>query len=1770
MFSLFLFNEGFTQRFSTYTSTDCGNLNIDFAINGGLDFCEGDTVTLINSTDSIFDFYVIDWSHGKLDTVYDKKDLKHVYYFPDSMLCPAPPLAVYFLGVKNCKNNKQTKVWGAYGISHIYRPLADFGFDSDSVCYGRKVCVKSHACNADSIVWNYNNEAILTDSCYTFNSSGPKIITMIAFNKCASDTVTKILNVVEYPSARVDVSTNVKNNSVCIGDTVTFINASNSWSKTSWSFPPLDDKIWQLDTTISNVEKSLPYDTIVYFDTIRFIVLDTGILKFRLNSKNPCDSITWDYNLKVVESAIIQFKQPERYCETAYFTPEVNIIGDVDKYNWSFQGGIPATSLSPSPKNIYYDKTGTYTVILRATNSCGTSMDSIQIFVDAKPTLRIDSINNKICKSAEQILLNASLPGGTWLGTGVDSNGVFDPTDLMMGIYEIIYSTKVGGCAVSDTIQLFVVDTTIVVALPTSLCINTAPSQILVTPPGGIFSGPGINAFGLFDPTLTGLGAFLVTYTYTDSNGCNSLGTTNVTVELPPEISNKDSLIICIGNQNIDLSQALELNSNPTGGKYSFILNGKPVNPIINSANYKAGTFQILINYQINLCTVQDTATIIFIQTPVLIVSNDTILCDRDGIFRLQTNLPGGFWTGPGVNPTTGLIDLLVVITDTAVYTYTFQIGISCEATQQCTIYIDDKGKGIRAGQDVSFCKDNSAQFDLTGFSPVGGSWIGTGIIDDSIGRIDLSKLISDSAYVYHYCMLKPLASPCTFCDSIQFTMHSLPVADFDIVGSACLNMNFSLDNRSIGADTYFWEFGDGTTSTLQSPKHNYIDTGNHVLRLTVTNQYGCVSQSTKNIDVTPNPPIASFSLDSLSGCAPFVLSLKNQSSGDNINYTWRVGDSTYLDSLPVLIIDDLTKDSTFKILLTVMSGCGMVSDSQFVTVRPYPKVDFGIDSFEGCTPLEINFANASVGNIDQFFWDMGNGNIYNTQNPPKQIYTTTDSTITKYLIKLIGINECGIDSLVKVITVNPPNVLAFIEPSKTKICQYDSLWLKSYSTPGSLINWKILHPSGFVSTSNTKQIHFGFDAPGKYVIHLHASKCGEDFDTTIIEVLPAPKVDFELPAYLCLNDTAYFKNSSFDIGGSEWDFGDGATSNATDANHRFSKPGKYTIRLTGYSTINNCPYTISKDLVVIGAPIAHFTASSVAGCSPLSVDFTNKSIGATKYNWMFSDNSSNSLLENPNHVFLSAGTYSVVLQVLDTNQCFSDTSLMVITVYPSPRSSFAFDKKSYCFGKDTISLINTSSGAMSYSWEIDSTASDVTNPKYFSKDTGIVGVRLVSTNIFGCRDTSFGTVNVIPSPESHFVTDKNNGCEDLQIQMSNLSRNATNFVWDFGDGNSSTSKSPSHLFKDPGQIVVSLISMGTNGCPPDTAEHSIVVWPLPNAEFVIKKDSTCGVPMHVLFTNNSLNSANYNWALDGIPISTNTETEYTFDKVGDYNMSLLILSAYGCTDSTEKIVSIYEQPVADFTLDNEACESTSMQLYNTSKNANDYQWHFESVGYSNELNPQISFGSTGVYDIELIASYNAYCKDTLLKKGFIKIYSQPVADFSCQLDVDKQIAGDVQFTNLSKNFTDQKWIFGDGMFSVMDNPIHVYAANQSMNASLFVYHHNSGLFTCIDSITKSIGPIWVTTFFAPNALSPEYGEEKVRVFKPVGHGLEAYEISIYSPWGERVWYSEALQNNSPIDAWDGTYKNAIVPQGSYTWLAKLTFINGNKKIAKGTVTVLR
>jgi PKD repeat protein len=164
------------------------------------------------------------------------------------------------------------------------------------------------------------------------------------------------------------------------------------------------------------------------------------------------------------------------------------------------------------------------------------------------------------------------------------------------------------------------------------------------------------------------------------------------------------------------------------------------------------------------------------------------------------------------------------------------------------------------------------------------------------------------------------------------------------------------------------------------------------------------------------------------------------------------------------------------------------------------------------------------------------------------------------------------------------------------------------------------------------------------------------------------------------------------------------------------------------------------------------------------------------------------------------------------------------------------------------------------------------------------------------------------------------------------------------------------------------------------------------------------------------------------------------------------------------------------------------------------------------ETSPTLTFDQQGTYTVQLIAIYNEICQDTAELDLPLEIYQSPVADFSYQADALPDVIGDVRFFNSSFQANRYVWDFGDGNISTLESPFHEYDVNGPIEVTLTAFNENGGVFTCTDTISREINPETIATFFAPNAFSPEYGPEEVRVFKPVGLGIKDYQISVYSP----------------------------------------------------------
>ena len=1509
-----------------------------------------------------------------------------------------------------------------------------------------------------------------------------------------------------------------------------------------------------------------------------------------------------DEDCRKQETVVIEILPPPQVslaaelpaCDSLLFTPNVTYQGTVDTYAWTFPGATTPNSSMANPGGILFPNPDTVEVVVEAGGACGTVFDTIAIEIQQNVTLSTEPADNPYCFGAEPDTLQANLDGGIWQGPGIinDTLGVFDPgaDDVAPGqTYFITYTYTSGACTAQATVDIEMANSVAVTVDTAILCIDGQPQQLDGNPGGGTWSGQGVDSSGVFYPDSVGVaGNYFVQYAYEDANECPSEATGLVVVENPPQASLLDTIQLCIADFDVALETAFNYSVDPEGGMTIWSgpgVDGAVFNAVSDAGPLAEGFYTVGLEHRRNDCVIRDSAVIELIPAPELVLPPDTVVCISDGTLQLTANLSGTWSGGPGItDPVTGLIHLDTAGGGTHLYTFTFAANTSCEISGGIAVQVEDLSGQVDAGADIGIC-DSLAAFTLAGQSPIDGFWDDPTVIN---GVIDLTALDRDIPYAYPYCIESELALGCRACDTLTFIIHSNPTADFETDGLPCIGEEFSFVNNSSGAVNYYWDFGNSTdpngTSTEEEPTYDgYTNQDTYTITLVSESEFECRDTFSRSLYVT-TPPVVDFTLELDEGCAPFEVLATNNSYGDSITQLWCIAGETIPGAtFDNVFLDSITMDSVFDIILKVENFCGPDSLVRQVLVHPYPIANFGVNVDEGCSPLEIGFSNTTVGQPDGFFWDLGHlDSTYTDTLPPNQFYTTSEDEISTYTITLVAENGCGSDTIAKEITVYPPDIRAFIEQDTLNGCPPLTLQLENHSTVGAVNSWKFIDPNGEESGSEEPNPTVTFTVPGRHTIILSASRCGTHRDTAYIDVFEPPVASFTHPPAVCQGAPIRFANTSENAGGSDWDFGDGSPlSEINSPTHVFDSAGTYTVTLTAYSEVNNCPATFESTVLVYENPEAGFEASALNGCAPLTIDFNNLSTGSGPfdYAWSVTPNTAaptGSNEENPTFTFQESGNYFVQLTTEDINGCRSDTAILNIFVYEDPVSRFFVADESYCLGYDSIFPANTSQGAISYAWLFQGSSSSTFEPVFIPMEEGVHEISLIAENSHGCQDTFRRAVEILPSPEAAFGPVPAEGCQPLFVSFSNASTGADSYQWNFGNGNTSLFANPSTGYAASGTFEVLLAAANSNGCPTDTARAEVIVRPRPAAAFSHARAVQCGAPADVFFENLSDGYYLYTWDFgDGSAPSFQPAPIHTYQAAGLYAAALIAENEHGCRDTAVQEVDIFGQPRAALHFSHIAgCEPLTVTVTNVSEQASGYFFN-GNPAFENSDSLVLHFEESGTFDVELVALYNDFCRDTLSIAQAITIYDTPSARFFYEIDNNENIIGDVQFINNSIDGDRFLWDFGDGSQSEEEEPFHEYDINRSISVLLTAFNDNGGAFTCVDDTLQSIEPEWITTFFAPNAFAPEYGQEGVRVFKPVGIGLAEYEISVYSPYGQLVWHSTALEDFQPAGEWDGTFQEGgqqgeLLPQGSYTWIAVMTFLNGERRKVTGSVTLLR
>ena len=299
--------------------------------------------------------------------------------------------------------------------------------------------------------------------------------------------------------------------------------------------------------------------------------------------------------------------------------------------------------------------------------------DTITITVKPVPEPVITMVD-PLCVDADPITLIASIAGGTFEGDGAEADGSFNPAVAGAGTTTITYTVEVDGCSATTTLDI-VVNPLAEITFPevAALCVDAAPITLSATPAGGTFSGTGVDATGLtFDPALAAIGDNIITYEFTDANGCVNSAEIDIIVNPLPVVTVDALGPLCVDG-NVE-----ELTASPTGGVFTGP--GVVDDTLFNPALANVGANEVIYTFTnpTTGCIGSDTIEIMVDELPVVsIEALPAIICMEDAAITLVGTPAGGTFNGTGVSGNT--FNPGVAMAGPASITYTFTAGDGCQ-----------------------------------------------------------------------------------------------------------------------------------------------------------------------------------------------------------------------------------------------------------------------------------------------------------------------------------------------------------------------------------------------------------------------------------------------------------------------------------------------------------------------------------------------------------------------------------------------------------------------------------------------------------------------------------------------------------------------------------------------------------------------------------------------------------------------------------------------------------------------------------------------------------------------------------------------------------------------------------------------------------------------------------------------------------------------------------------------------------------------------------
>ncbi len=906
------------------------------------------------------------------------------------------------------------------------------------------------------------------------------------------------------------------------------------------------------------------------------------------------------------------------------------------------------------------------------------------------------------------------------------------------------------------------------------------------------------------------------------------------------------------------------------------------------------------------------------------------------------------------------------------------------------------------------------------------------------------------------------------FIDVLVSTPLSASFVTDKVEGCAPLTVNF--EDKSTGITYWRYDFGDGsaylkydTNPATPDPDPPNPFTFNHTFQnntdsaitykvvLLAKNADYCSEVYEKYITVYPSIS-SSFTPSSAQGCNPQIITFTNSSSSNTADsYLWEFGDGfNEVTNNPTGIVTH-TFSSTFPFDTTYQMR--MIATSPFmcrdtatasITIYSAFDADFAVDVTSGCSPVTVNIDNLSTGDTARYEWQL-NGTLFKTTGlDTTLVLSNTTSTYIDYVIDLTVYNtgkRCQ-ETVSRTIRVYPEVNAAFTTPH-AQYCNLSNVVFTNATSP---------------ATTN----------PG-------------NVSNTYI-----------------------------------WDFGDGATSVLVNPSHIYdnqtNSSATYTVTLTARNQFG-CEDVASTNITVYSQIYADFAVSPTAQCSPVTANIDNNSRGGiVTYSWDYGDGTPHSGTNlDHTHPYINNGltpvTPTITLTVTNEGGC-TDTESHDITIYPSVTAGFTTNVTEGC-NELNVSYTNTSkANATVFYWDFGDGGSSI-EPSPTHTFTNLTGsdvtypVTLTVTTDYGCIAQASTNITVYPYIDAQFAIDTSYGCSPLGIRFTYTEYpGIVEYRWDW-DGNGTTDQTTlpanpnflNHTFVNQTgiaqDITPRLTVTNSHGCT-KTTSTTVSVYPEVTAQFTPSIDAGCN-PLSVALSNTSSNTGvgtplvnpHYYWTYGDGGSSTQTSPNHIYinndpNNNAIYQTKLLLVSQYGCTDSTYHDIEVYNRVESHFTLEYaENCTPFDVTFNPSAIGASQYIWTYDgapglpaSETFANGNPFTRTFTNTdpnniATYTVTLEAQNDEGCP--AFESHDIEVY--PVLD--AQFNRSVEVGCSDLTVNLASTSTGGSlvylWDLGNGQSATNTSVTHIFTNRGSVDSVYNVELKVINPLGCRDSITHTI-----------------------------------------------------------------------------------------------------